>query len=46
MGKGAGSHDPFEKISEVSQLLSPSLPFTGDSTCQKVAGPVMPASSG
>jgi hypothetical protein len=30
----AGSVDPFEKISEVSQLLSPPLPFAGDSTCQ------------
>ena len=30
-----GSLDPFEKISEVSQLLSLSLPFTRNSTCQK-----------
>jgi len=37
----AGSLDPFEKISEVSQLLSPSLPFAGDSTCQKDTGPVI-----
>jgi hypothetical protein len=29
----AGSLDPFEKIHEVSQLLSPSLPFTGVSAC-------------
>jgi hypothetical protein len=31
----AGSLDPFEKIYEVSQLLSPSLPLTGGGTCRK-----------
>jgi hypothetical protein len=42
----AGSVDPFEKISEVGQLLSSSLSFAGDSTLSnKDAGPVMPASS-
>jgi hypothetical protein len=30
-----GSLDPFEKIYEVSQLLSLSLPFAGDGICQK-----------
>ena len=31
----AGSFDPFEKIYEVSRLLSLSLPFARDGTCQK-----------
>ena len=33
--EASGSLDPFEKISEVSQLPSSSLPFTGKGIYQK-----------